>query len=311
LRGSAALVLAVSLLFGEGCVSLRPLAEVRDSVEHGAGGRVVDVGGQGVYAEIVGQGEPVVLLHGFAASSYSWREVIPELARHYRVIAPDLNGFGLTDRPEDVESYTRDGQVALVLRLLDSLGIETAHFVGHSYGGAVTMALVAEHPERVRSMTLVDAAAPEYPMKRRKWLLSMRPVSWLWIRGLALRKSFVRHAFDHAYHDEALITDETLEAYRDRLRVKGMVRAYRKMTKPLSKADAVRVEYADLHVPALVVWGADDRLVSVKKGRTYAGLLPDYRFVTIDDCGHSPMEEQPRAFLDALLAFLDEQTASK
>ena len=103
-----------------------------------------------------------MLIHGFAASSYSWRKVVPELAEDFRVVALDLNGFGLSDRPADFDSYTRDGQVELVLRAMDALGIETAHFVGHSYGGALTMAMAATYPERMRSMVLVDAAAPEF-----------------------------------------------------------------------------------------------------------------------------------------------------
>jgi pimeloyl-ACP methyl ester carboxylesterase len=306
LRGSAALILLVSLGATVGCVAMRPLDEVRQTVDRAGVGRLLDVGGQRVYSEIAGQGEPVILLHGFGASSYSWRKVVPELARDYRVVALDLNGFGLSDRPADPSSYTREGQVSLVLRTLDTLGIDSAHFVGHSYGGALTMALVAEYPERVRSMVLVDSAAPEYPIKRRKWLLAAPPVTWTWVRGLALRKSFVRRAFRHAYHNDDIVTDELVEAYRDRLRVQGTVKAYRKMTRPRREPPDVEVEYGELGVPALVVWGAEDKLVTAAKGRAHAERLPDYRFVTIDGSGHSPMEEKPAEFLAAVRPFLQE-----
>ena len=107
----------------------------------------------------------------------------------------DLNGFGYTDRPEDRESYTREGQVRMILATIDALGIDSAHFVGHSYGGALTIALTAEYPDRVRSMILVDSAGPEYPLKRRKWIAGLRPATWTFVRGISLRHSFIERVF--------------------------------------------------------------------------------------------------------------------
>jgi pimeloyl-ACP methyl ester carboxylesterase len=114
-----------------GCVSLRSFSEIRREIP---ADRFVRVGEQLVHTEQAGTGEPVVLLHGFGGSTYSWREVMPELARSYRVVAIDLNGFGYTERPKSRESYTREGQGKLVLGVLDALGIDRAHIFGHSYG---------------------------------------------------------------------------------------------------------------------------------------------------------------------------------
>src|SRR5947199_312838 len=150
----AALTLLALLLLG--CVALRSFDEIR---REAPAGDFVRVGGQLVHAEQVGDGEPVVLLHGFGASAYSWRKVIPALAQGHRVVAIDLNGFGYTQRPRSRESYTREGQAKLVLDTLDALGIARAHVVGHSYGGGITLYLAARHPERFRSMVLVDWGA--------------------------------------------------------------------------------------------------------------------------------------------------------
>jgi len=149
--------LALLTLLLPGCVPLRPFDEVRRTAP---AADFVRAGGQLVHVEQAGSGEPVVLLHGFGASTYSWRKVMPALAERYRVVAIDLNGFGYTQRPKSRESYTREGQAKLVMDTLDALGIARAHLVGHSYGGGITLYLASRHPERFRSMVLVDSSAP-------------------------------------------------------------------------------------------------------------------------------------------------------
>ncbi len=290
-----------------GCVRMRPLDDVRSDL---ATGQVLTIGEQSVYVERRGSGEPVVLVHGFGASTYSWRKVIPELARGHDVIALDLSGFGLTERTKDPRAYTREGQIELILNALDSFGIESAHFIGHSYGGALTMTLVARQPERVRSMVLVDAAEPDYPIKRRRRITSAGPFTWFYVRGVGLRRGRVEKLFHRVYYDTEQITDELIDAYLDRLRIEGTVRAFRNLTRPRKDAELGTVRYAELDVPALVVWGAEDTVVTAEKGEGYARQLPDSRFVSIAQSGHSPMEEQPEEFLAHVLPFLDEMTRS-
>ena len=272
-----------------------------------AGTPWIEVDGRLVYVEQSGRGEPLVLIHGFAASSYSWRKVMPDLARHYRVVALDLYGFGWTERPEDRACYTRDGQVALVLGVMNALSLDSAHIIGHSYGGAVTMALAADHPERVRSMTLVDSAAIDYPLTRRRWFAHSRVLSWMFVRGLALRTSIVERAFERAYHDDNLVTPELVGAYLERLRIEGVTHTYRALSLPPPREQRPReIRYEELAVPTLVVWGAEDRLIELEVGRYHAELITDSRFVVIEDAGHSPMEEKPDEFLQRVEDFLDQ-----
>ena len=285
------------------CVAVQPLEQPQAKL----GEQLVQVEGRLVYAEQVGHGEPVLLLHGFGASSYSWRKVMPDLADEYRVVALDLFGFGWTERPENGRPFTRDDQVEIVLGVMDSLGIESAHIVGHSYGGAITMALAAEHPERVRSMVLVDSAAVDFPMIRRKWFARVGLFNWIYVRGLALKPETVESAFHRAYYDESLITDELIRAYLDRLRVEGAARAYRGLTRPLPpNLEPREIRYENLAVPTLVLWGAQDEVVGPEVGRYHADLMPDCRFVAIEGAGHSPMEEKPIEFVEQLTMFFDE-----
>jgi pimeloyl-ACP methyl ester carboxylesterase len=318
------------MLMLAGCVSLRPFAEVR---REQPSERFVEVDGRQVYVEQQGAGQVVVLLHGFGESSYSWRQVMPELARSFRVVAPDLNGFGWTERPRDPLSYTREGQERLVLGVLGALGVTRAQFVGHSYGGSLTLFLASRHPGLVRSMVLIDSAAPTYSDDRRSRVASIRPLDSLLVR-LALTPRRVRSSLLASVYDPALVTPELVRAYLERLRVHGEDDAYYGLTARLRLPEAAGgvspgtaaapaaadgkaaggamanaraagdVELETLALPALVVWGAEDRLIRVEAGRRAARRLPAGEFVAIPRCGHLPMEERPAELLGLIVPFL-------
>jgi pimeloyl-ACP methyl ester carboxylesterase len=295
-------LLAVLPLLLAGCLTVRPYREVRQTLP---AERFVTWNGHPVYVEQQGQGEPVVLIHGFGSSSYEWREVAPALAGSYRVIALDLFGFGYTERPRDAASYTREGQAAMILGVLDQLGIQSAHLVGHSYGGALALYIAATAPERVKSLILADSAAPTYPTDRRS-----RTASWRWTNrlflGLTLRPWFIRRGLRAAYFDDGLVTPQVVAAYLDRLRIEGIEAAYRGLTAP-APPSPLRVDLTQIDRPTLVIWGAEDRTVALKDGRRFAELIPGARMVVLEKTGHVPMEESPAAFVGAALPFLKAQ----
>jgi pimeloyl-ACP methyl ester carboxylesterase len=297
------LLVLLAALFLAACVSLRPFSEIRREVPED---RFVRVGDQLVHIERVGQGEPLVLLHGFGASTYAWRKVIPGLAKEFQVIAIDLNGFGYTQRPKDRESYTREGQARLVLGVMDALGIEKAHFMGHSYGGAMTLWVSSRHSERVRSIALVDSAAPTYPEDRRSRFAAVRPLSTLFLRGFGLRPGAIRRALERSVYDDSIVTPELVQAYFDRLRIEGLGDAYYGLTAP-SRSRPEIVDLTKIDVPALVVWGAEDELISVDTGRRVSARLPRSTFVVLEKTGHIPMEEKPEELLALLLPFFEGQ----
>jgi pimeloyl-ACP methyl ester carboxylesterase len=289
-------------------VTLRPFAEVR---REQPAARYVEVDGRQVYVEQQGSGDAVVLLHGFGASSYSWRHLVPELAKSFRVVAPDLFGFGWTERPHDAASYTRAGQARLVLGVLAALGIRRAQFVGHSYGGALALYLASRHPEIVSSIVLVDSAAPSYPRDRRTRLANLRLVDRLSLQ-LALRPYRVRRSLLGSLHDPAKVTPELVRAYLDRLRVEGEVDAYHGLTARLPRAQQAEgdegadgdVDLRAIAQPALVVWGSDDRVIPVSDGSQAARRLPRGEFAAIPNAGHMPMEDRPEEVLRLLMPFL-------
>jgi pimeloyl-ACP methyl ester carboxylesterase len=297
MRFPLAILLAIAL---PGCVSLRSFTEIRRETP---ADRFVRVGGQLVHVEQAGSGEPVVLLHGFGASTYSWRKVSPELARSHRVVAIDLNGFGYTERPRSRASYTREGQAELVLGTMDALGIARAHIAGHSYGGGITLYLASRHPERFLSMVLVDSSAPTYPNDRRSRAAALLPLDALFIRTLALRPGQVRKSLLRAFWDDSKVTPELVRAYLDRVAVEGAGYAFYGLTALAPPGPPVELD--KIEIPTLVVWGAHDELISPESGRRAAARLPHGEFVLLDGSGHMPMEEEPEALLRAVLPFLE------
>jgi pimeloyl-ACP methyl ester carboxylesterase len=283
-----------------GCVGLRSHAEVLREVP---AERFVKVGGQLVHVEQAGQGQPVVFVHGFGASTYMWRQVQPTVARSFRTLAVDLSGFGWTERPRRREAYSREGQVALLRGVLDALGIDRAHFVGHSYGGALSLWLAAEHPERVRSLVLVDSAAPTYPDDRRSPAAAFRPLATA-VARLRLREANVRRALEASVHDDSLVTPELVAAYAERVRVEGVGRAFWALTAPAPRAP--EFDWGRIRVPVLAIWGEHDTLVTAADGRSVVERLPRGEFVLLPGVGHMPPEEDPKAVVAALVPFLEQ-----
>lgn len=287
---------------------LTPFSEVRRALPET---RFVEVGGRLVHVEQAGEGEPVVLLHGFGASTYTWRRVIPALARSYRVLAADLYGFGATERPRDFASYTRGGQAGLVLALLDRLGIERAHLVGHSYGGAISLWLADRHPERLRSLVLVDSAAPTYPNDRRSRIARVKPLAWLFLRGFALTPRWIQKALEMSVADRSLVTPELVRGYLSPLRVEGVDAAFHGLTAPLPEPDGPEVDLARITLPTLGIWGTEDRLVAVADGKREVLRMPRGTFVELSGIGHMPMEECPEELARIVLDFLGWQNRAE
>ncbi len=285
-----------------GCVSLTPYEELAARLP---AERLLEVDGQRVHVERWGTaGETVLLLHGFGGSSYSWRLVGPALGERHLVVALDLNGFGYTERPRDLDAYAVGGQLALILGVLDELGIERAHVAGHSYGGALALHLAWRHPGRLASLILVDSAGPEYPSRRRHLLAGIGPLATGFVRSLGLRPVRIRKGLEASFHDDSAVTPELVEAYLERLRVEGIARAYRGLTAPRRDRPEQGFDYAAVDLPALVVWGAEDRLVTPEEGRHAAERMPRARFVLLDDVGHIPPEERPAELARLILDFL-------
>src|SRR5215475_16152767 len=129
--------------------------EARAALPNAAYSRFADVDGVRIHYQERGAGAPLVLLHGYTASTFAWKDVFEPLSQQFRVIAVDLKGFGFSGKPDG--DYTRRAQGDLVIRLLDHLKIDQAILCGNSMGGEVSMNAALRHPDRVSALILVDS----------------------------------------------------------------------------------------------------------------------------------------------------------
>ncbi len=249
-----------------------------------------------------GAGPAVVLIHGFAASMYSWRHAIgPLAAAGYHVVAFDNRGFGFSDKPDT--GYANADYVRLVVALLDSLHIPDAVLVGHSMGGEIAAEVALAHPERVRALALLDAAGLEV-----HWGFLLRAARWRMVGSIAsgLRsRGVTARVLRSIYADPAKVTASDVDQYYAPVAepdygraLKGVLREYR--------FDALRGRLSAIQVPTLLLWGTEDRLIPSAVGRHMAAELPRAAFVLVPRAGHAAPEEQPEAVNRLLLTFLRE-----
>ncbi|GAB4451449.1 MAG: alpha/beta hydrolase [Anaerolineales bacterium] len=272
--------------------------------------RFIEVNGINVHYKLYGQGEPTfILLHGFGASLFSWREVTAPLAELGTVIAYDRPAFGLTERPltwKGENPYSQEAQVELVIGLMDALGVERAILVGNSAGGTIAMLTALKYPQRVQSLILADPAvyagggAPAWirPLLRTP---QMRHLGPLIARQIQARGP---ELIELAWHDPSKITPEIMEGYQKPLRLANWDKALWELTLA-SRESGLAERLGELTLPTLVITGDDDRIVPTEQSVRLAGELPDAQLVVIPQCGHLPHEERPAEFMQAVTDFLE------
>ncbi len=252
----------------------------------------------------VGQGSPVVLLHGFASSLDTWDRVIPELSSAHRVIALDLRGFGWTDRPEG--DYSPTAQAELVLAVMDQLGVQKAAVVGHSWGASVALSVALLAPARVTRLVLYDAWAYEAQL----------PSFFVWSRAPGLGETLFRLFYTeqaeerlaHAFYDKRHVTPELVDAVVRAMERPGTIAAALAAVRG-QRYSTLEPRYRDIGQPTLLLWGREDRVSPPLVGER---LLRDLRQASLHvypRCGHFPMIE---AFVEStaeLRRFLGEDAA--
>lgn len=255
-----------------------------------------------------GAGDPLLLVHGFGASVYSWRFLVDELAKTHRVIAIDLKGFGDSPKPLD-DAYTLRDQVALVTAFIRERDLRNLTLVGHSYGGGVSLLaaleLQAHREDRLARLVLIDNVAypQEFPFFIRALRTPLLGPLGAWILPATLQ---ARKVLELCYHDPRRITDEQVEAYAAPLRTSSgrhaLIETARRVLPP--DMDRVTSDYKQLAAPTLLLWGRHDRVVPLEVGQRLHSELPNSRLAIIEDAGHIPQEETPAETLAELRDWL-------
>lgn len=310
LLGVAFFVIAI-IVFGPFLVPVPPLEGTVPGMQLAdSDSKFLEVNGLQIHFKENGDGEPaLILLHGFGASEFSWREVIAPLSEFSRVIAYDRPAFGLTERPLEWNGenpYSAELQAELVFSLMDELEVNQAILMGNSAGGTIAMHAFLNHPERIKSLILVDPAVYEGGGTPPLLQLIFNTPQMDHIGPLIARKiqDWGRSFAESAWHDPGKITDEIWEGYTKPLHVDNWDIGLWELTKS-SKYSKISEQLENFQVPILVITGDDDRIVPTDDSIRLARELPNAELLVIPNCGHIPQEECPEEFLEAVQAYLE------
>ncbi len=270
-------------------------------------GSFIDVAGVATNVHVAGDGDPVLLLHGSGpgvSAWANWRLTIPDLARRFRVIAPDIVGFGFTDRPEQV-TYDLDTWTSHALGVLDTLGIERAHVVGNSFGGSLALSLAIRHPDRVSRLVLMGSVGVPFA------ITPGLDAVWGYEPSVEAMEGLL-HLFAH---DRSLIGPDLARLRYEASVRPGVQEAYREMfPAPRQRAlDALthRVEeIAGITAPTLIVHGRDDQVIPLQNAVDLLALIDDAQLHVFGRCGHWTQLEHAAEFTDLVTDFLLSGTAA-
>jgi pimeloyl-ACP methyl ester carboxylesterase len=275
------------------------------------------------YAEC-GTGEDlVILLHGFPEFWYSWRHQLPVLGRRYHVIAPDMRGYNLSDKPARVEDYRMELLVQDVVGLIRSFGKDKAAIVAHDWGAGVAWAVAQRHPEVVSRLVAMQVPPPaawraNFTLRqmRHSWYMFFFQIPRLpewWASANDFAKVGKMYKETSARSDA--FTDEDIEVYKEALRQPGALTAginyYRaNVFKTLFRDGAETPAVGRIRVPTLFIYGEQDHAVLPETVRDLGRFIDaPYSELRIPDSGHWVQNEAPAEVNEALLRFLGDDSA--
>lgn len=250
-----------------------------------------------------GTGVPLLLIHGFTSSAFSWKDVFEPLSHSFRVIAVDLKGHGFSGKPDG--DYTRRAQAALIVQLLDYLKIDKAWLVGNSMGAEVALNVAVLNGHRVAGLILIDSAGINVEGTQSVAPTYMRiPVLGRLLVALALTSDrLVRGGLEKSFFDDSKITEDRVAAYHRPLKTRGgQLAAVR--SRMQAGEFPIEQQVDKVTVPTLIIWGAEDNLIPLAAGRKLNALIPASKLVIIENCGHTPQEEQPERVLEEIQKFV-------
>ena len=258
---------------------------------------------------ISGQGSPVLLIHGFGASSFSWNHVIEPLASNHQVITLDLKGFGNSPKPRD-DMYSVYDQARLVRNFIVDKNLKDLSIVGHSFGGGVALVtsvyLEASHPGLINKLVLIDNVA--YPQELPAFAkILATPILGPMVVNLLPDKTQVKILLKEVYFDDALIPQKAIDHYAENLAQDNAKYAIVTGARQLipEDLDQFSQNYGRLKIPTLVIWGREDEMLPLAIGERLNAELPNSELVVLDNVGHAAQEENPALILPLLENFLN------
>lgn len=263
-----------------------------------------------IFYTVVGEGPPVLLLHGFGGEIWMWERQVTALSKRYRLYIPDLLGYGYSDRPK--VDYAPSLFISMIRQFMDQLGVRSASLIGNSMGGGIAWAFAFTYPTRVDKLVLIDSIPPQIvPAVRNRlfrWFLAIRQVPLLPYLAVALRtRRMVRVALMQVVYDDRLVTEMVVERQYRISRIAGTARVMASTVRYADEVARYAEALATLRKRTLIIWGEQDDLFPVAVGSQLHASIQDSELAVIKGSGHMPMWEKPDETNRAILEFLDRE----
>ncbi len=278
---------------------LPPAARPKDQYRHISG----------IYARYwtTGEGDPVVLVHGLGGSIDHWRYTIEPLAAYFQVYAPDLPGFGRSDKPREHPSFAT--QAEFLKNLMLGFGISRFHLVGHGAGGAIALHLAHEFPYMVHKLVLVAALGFGREVH---WSYRLKSLPLLGELLTLPSRLNTRQTVKQLFYRHDLVTRECINTYYRLARLPGASRFFLAATRYSVDAGGIRREVVqsvqaqarEITAPTMIIWGREDWILPAAQAETARQLIAGAQLRILDECGHLPMVEKAQEFNELLLSFL-------
>jgi len=269
----------------------------------------VEINGMQVHYRDEGNGFPIVLMHGTAASLHTYDAWTKQLSKEYRVIRLDLPAFGLTG-PNKNADYSIESYTKFLSQFLEKIKVDKFYLAGNSLGGNIAWNYAAEYPEKVLKLILIDASGlPTFTPQPPIFKMAKTPI----LNSLFLYitpKFIIRKNIEQVYADKLKVTDALVTRYHKMSLRTGNRKAFIERAKTdFNVAEKVNlVKLKSIKTPTLLIWGAKDTWIPLGNGKRMDSMLPNSKLVILENSGHVPMEENPKESLEFLKSFLNESS---
>ncbi len=254
----------------------------------------VEVGNFKIACHVLGRGEPVLLVHGITTYSFLWKDVVPALTDNFKVITVDLLGCGESDKPHGGD-YSISAQAEIIVKLLDRLGLERTHLVGHDVGGGIGQIIAVRYPERVRTLTLINTVAYDYwPVQP---IITLRVPLLRHIAVAAFNLGVLRAIILRGFVHREKVTKELMSLFSRPLQTPEGKEGLLQLAKCLDHRHLMEIagQLRDLPMPTLIIWGERDIYLKSAIAERLHREIKNSKLVYLPTAGHFvPLDEPAR-----------------
>lgn len=269
--------------------------------------RFIEIDGLKVHYRDTGEGEVIVLVHGFAASLHIWNAWVKSLEKRYRVIRVDLPGFGLSEFKNFNDQHTVKYYTNFLNNFLKEVGVESFHLAGNSLGGWICWEFAAEFPQLVKKLVLISAAGYFDGETHSKTRALAKTKDFRKLLKSGVPKFIIKRLMENSYGDKSKISRFEVDLYYGLANSEGNLASLIKLANTTIKPRPEKIK--EIHTPTLIMWGSDDNVVKLSNANQFHADLPDSELVIYEGVGHIPQVEIPLRSVADLEAFLEKNSS--